>query len=280
MILGFIFQKGFLPFDLIDLENSFVQSIPKSELAFNQEAFYIGRMIALGENFDTNENLDEEQVKRSVAMAAYPWQNSTRFIQSFEKWLVVFSQKIKYFKQEYWAQILHDLIVFNQGTSIAEFYEDVILIDQSTWSEVDKVIAIRTLAKTYWIKDEVFVAHLMIAPQKLGLDEKRYKNLGSSYKVVHINRPSFDLFGTKIEFDFSPKAWMLKLMRHARLLRLLMPHWHKVERRISQDIRDEIRNLVSTNSNPSKRLKELESVKGYREVRYKSASKYLGNSYV
>ena len=33
----------------------------------------------------------------------------------------------------------------------------------------------------------------------------KYQDLGSSFEVVYINRPSFDLFGRKVEFDFSPK---------------------------------------------------------------------------
>ncbi len=126
--------------------------------------------------------------------------------------------------------------------------------------------------KTYWIKDEVFVSHLMISPLKTSVDEANYLELGSSYEVIHINRPAFDLMGKKIEFDFSPRPWMLKIMRHMRLLRLLMPDWHKKEKAISLSVRQ----LLLSDKQTTKKLKELDSIKGYREVRYKMAEKYLG----
>jgi hypothetical protein len=55
-----------------------------------------------------------------------------------------------------------------------------------------------------------------------------------------------------------------------------MTDWHKNEKEISQTIRKEI--LGSKLA--SKRLLELDNIKGYREVRYKYASKYLGKKYV
>jgi indolepyruvate ferredoxin oxidoreductase len=137
-------------------------------------------------------------------------------------------------------------------------------------------VAVRVLAKTYWIKDEVFVSHLMISPLKTNIDKASYQNLGSSYEVVHINRPAFELFGNKIEFDFSPKPWMLKIMRHLRVLRVLMPQWHRIEKSMARDIRTEL----LEKSLQRARLMELDTVKGYREVRYKLAAKYLGKKYV
>jgi indolepyruvate ferredoxin oxidoreductase len=112
----------------------------------------------------------------------------------------------------------------------------------------------------------------MISPLKTSLDNKRYDKLGSSYEIVHINRPSFVLLGKKIEFDFSPKPWMLNLMRHLRLLRVLMPDWHREERAIAEKIRA----LILGEKLPKKKLLELDHVKGYREVRYQSARKFLG----
>ena len=82
--------------------------------------------------------------------------------------------------------------------------------------------------------------------------------------------------GKKIEFDFSPKRWMLKVMRHFRSLRLLMPEWHKKEKEISQQVRKELLEEFPSRS----RLLELDNIKGYREVRYKAASMYLGKKHV
>jgi indolepyruvate ferredoxin oxidoreductase len=116
----------------------------------------------------------------------------------------------------------------------------------------------------------------MISPMKLEQDKQRYKELGTSFEVVHINRPAFVVGGKKIEFDFSPKPWMLKLMRHLRILRLLMPEWHSNEKDIALNVRNEI----LSGSLSRQRLMELDTIKGYREVRYKFANKFLGKKYV
>lgn len=62
---------------------------------------------------------------------------------------------------------------------------------------------------------------------------------------------------------------MLKVMRHMRILRKLMPDWHKEERRLSGIIRREILSKAGEH-----RLRELEQVKGYREIRYSLAAKF------
>lgn len=79
-----------------------------------------------------------------------------------------------------------------------------------------------------------------------------------------------------MEFDFSPRKWMLLVMRHLRILRLILSDWHRTEKEISFAIRDE---LLKKHPH-GKRLRELDTVKGYREVRYKFATKFLGKEYV
>ena len=171
----------------------------------------------------------------------------------------------------YLAQYVHDIIVYDQGAGLATFYQNAIDLKKLYQGE-SLEISLRTLAKTFWIKDEVFVSHLMISPLKVNKDLQNYKDLGTSFEIIHINRPAFELLGKKIEFDFSPKPWMLKIMRHMRILRILMPEWHKEEKKISKSIRE----LILSDSQSLKRLKELDSIKGYRSYRYQNANKYLG----
>src|SRR5690606_34106620 len=131
------------------------------------------------------------------------------------------------------------LIVFDQGKNLASFFENALEL-KKLYSGEELTIALRAVAKTYWIKDEVFVSHLMISPLKTAVDQSRYSDLGTSFEVVHINRPGFVIMGKKIEFDFSPKPWMLKIMKNFRILRMLMSDWHKNEKEISHTIRTEI----------------------------------------
>ena len=173
--------------------------------------------------------------------------------------------------KSYLAHYIHDILVFDLGKGLSDFYQNAIDL-KKLYSGEELTVALRTLAKTYWIKDEVFVSHQMVSPMKLELDKEKYQELGSSFEVVHINRPAFELMGRKIEFDFSPKPWMLHIMKHFRILRKLMPAWHHEERRISASIRKQLLEKVQ----PLKHLKELDSIKGYRQIRYQHAKMYLG----
>lgn len=274
MILGIAYQSGRLPFTVEDLSKAFASAVPKAEFAANWEAFNMGR------DWYTKRDQTQKKVatvdntelwRASAGMAAYPWQSSTKYADLWSSYTKMLSERLPEVSVTHLQQYVHDLIVFDQGKNLGEFYQGALDL-KKLYSGSELLIALRILAKTYWIKDEVFVSHLMISPVKLAADKERYAHLGTSFEVVHINRPSFIVGGKKIEFDFSPKGWMLKLMRHMRVLRMLMPEWHSTEKEISKKTRTEI--LSSTLS--KKRLMELDNIKGYREVRYKFAKKFLG----
>ena len=275
MILGIAFQMGKLPFTLEDLRRALINSVPKAEFDFNWQAFELGReWIAQGKTIqpETKIHLEEdlELMGQSAKMAAYPWQSHDKILNYWKTYTGLLRTLFPHIPELHLAQYVHDLLVFDQGAQWSDFYEAARKV-KDLYPEDDQLIALRALVKTYWIKDEVFVSHQMISPIKKFKDRALYHDLGTSFKVVHINRPAFDLFGKKIEFDFSPRPWMLAIMRHMRILRTLMPQWHKKEREIAQRIRQEVLSRVSR-----QRLKELDSIKGYREVRYEAAKKYLG----
>jgi indolepyruvate ferredoxin oxidoreductase len=277
MVLGIAYQAGKLPFSLNDLEQSFSKSVPKAELSANWEAFMMGRewFLTGKENMpavqDNTGDLDE--LEKSVALVAYPWQRPEKFINLWLSYTNLLKNQFPAIAPFHLGQYVHDLLVYDQGRNLTEFYQSALEIKKH-YQEAELAVALRTLVRTFWVKDEVFVSHLMISPLKTSLDKKRYHDLGTSYEVVHINRPAFEAFGKKIEFDFSPKPWMLKVMRHLRILRKMLPDWHKKERSIASNIRSKIlRGSLS-----SRELKELEAIKGYREVRYKNARQFLGKS--
>ena len=154
---------------------------------------------------------------------------------------------------------------------LAEKYKDLDLLK----------IALATLSKCYFIKDEVFVSHQMLSPLQRDRDNKLYGQLGENFKKTRINRPAFVVFGKKVEFDLSPSDWMLKVMRHSRFLRKLMPSWHEKENRIADLIRGEILESIPQLFAPKQRirLKELDNIKGYRQIRYESAKAVLGDKF-
>jgi indolepyruvate ferredoxin oxidoreductase len=277
MVLGIAYQAGRLPFTLEDLNQALKSSVPKSEITPNWEAFMLGRewYAANQENpieMTVTTTSDQfELIKQSAGMSAYPWQSKEKYSNVLISYTKLMTEHFPSIPKSYLAQYIHDILVFDQGLSLPAFYQNAIDL-KKLYSGEGLSVALRTLAKTFWIKDEVFVSHQMISPLKLQIDKEKYHDMGTSFEVVHINRPAFDVMGKKIEFDFSPKPWMLNIMRHFRILRKLMPQWHQEERRISASIRKQLLEKAQT----LKHLKELDSVKGYREIRYAHAKKYLG----
>jgi len=244
MILGVAFQAGKLPFSLSDLNLAFKNAIPKSEYDSNWEAFSMGRhwYLTSETKIDQNEKsygFDIKAIKESLLFASYPWQRKDKLIGVWDSYLKLLSPHFPQLPENYLAHYLHDILVYDQGKNLAEFYHQAFKIS-SLYENEDKNLALRILVKTFWIKDEVFVSHLMSSPLKLMMDKLNYHQFGSRFEIVHINRPAFDFLGKKIEFDFSPKLWMLKIMRHFRGLRLLLPGWHLNEKKIAAAIRKEL----------------------------------------
>lgn len=272
MVLGLAFQKGLIPFNLKDMENAFKKATPRAEFDNNWKAFQMGRMF-IEAPIEVEEKADQTRLLtlESVKMAAYPWQNNERFELLFTAFEKIFVEKFPELDLSHIHRYLHDLIIFDQGKFLTAFYQDAIELQQKYQGEAFK-IAVRTLARTYFIKDEVFVSQAMISPLKQNEDFYRYYDLGTSFTVKHINRPSFDVGNKKIEFDFSPKPWMLNIMRHMRILRILLTTWHSKEKKINETIRRDLLTGLEM-----KKLKELDSIKGYREVRYKRFTQVYGD---
>ena len=264
MILGAAFQKGLLPFELAEMEDAFKSTMKKAELQNNLAAFTLGRSLTVGKRpmSPINKNLDKTLIlKQSVRESSLFSGHKLEVL--FESSLKKLQQLLPNIEVLYLAQYIHDIIVYDRGERLNYFFGDVIKMTKLYNQDLQKM-ALRTLVKTYFIKDEVFIAHAMISPMRRQKDEDAYKTLGSDFKKTFINRPSFDIGSKKIEFDFSPRPWMLKLMRQARFLRPLLPAWHKLEREIANDIQKKILGSALNYAE----LKHLENIKGYREVRY------------
>jgi indolepyruvate ferredoxin oxidoreductase len=271
MILGVAFQNGLLPFSSIDIEAAFSRTLKKEDLSNNLLAFQMGRSLALGKKIHLNNEvskLDKTIFKLSLKESCFLGASSSidLFEEKFKALEIIFPKINPY----HLGQFLHDIILFDRGVNLDQFFIDARkLVEFYRHDQDDQLLpmALRTLVKTYFIKDEVFIAHQMISPLRRVHDENHYGNLGTHFKKVFINRPSFDIGSKKIEFDFSPRVWMLKSMRHARLLRQILPQWHKREKEISQEVRSYLLKKPLTYTE----LKKIENIKGYREVRYDAA---------
>lgn len=277
MTLGIAYQLGRLPFQLESLREAIKTSVPKAEFESNWEAFEMGREWVLRPNeiVKKEDEISVEDFKHSLKLVALPWQRGERFIEIFSSYLDLMKKQFDFIPTQHLAHYLHDLIVYDQGKNLSHYYQEALNLKKKYSNQEELKIALRVLTKTFWVKDEVFVSHVMVSPIKKNQDKKRYGKLGSSFSVMHINRPSFVVFGKKIEFDYSPKQWQLHFMRHLRILRKLLPEWHKKEREINNVIFQEL----SSTQIDFKRLRELDNIKGYREIRYESAKRFLGRRY-
>lgn len=283
MVLGAAFQQGLFPFSLDDLRNALTKAVKGGEGKNNLQAFEIGRaLIALGEK-EVRAKLVSTEVmpsmmqllKQSLIESCAPWEDHKKILKTWGKETAKLKEFFPVIEEDHLAQYTHDLLVYDRGAKFSHFEKLSKKIAQRFESK-HHAQALRILAKTLFVKDEVFVAHLMISPIKRFADQLRFKNLGTNFKINYINRPSFDLFGKKIEFDLSPKAWMLKGMRHLRVLRAFMPAWHAHERKIAGVIQKDLLALPALHDSQTLRseLQKLENVKGYRDVRYKKADQY------
>lgn len=274
MILGVAFQEGLLPFELKDLEEAFIRTMKKNELQNNLQAFELGRLFGVAKIQQVSTVKDTTRLdllKSSLKESAIV--RGSFYVNLFEKKLEDLQKVLLSFEVDHLAHYLHDLIIYDRGINLDHFIDDckqiyVFYNDSDHDGELLKM-AVRTLAKTYFVKDEVFVSHIMISPMRRVSDIEKYQNLGTGFRKVFINRPSFDVGSKKMAFDFSPRPWMLKGMRHARFLRIILPNWHKLEREFASSIKQKLLKSPLTYSE----LKGLENIKGYRDIRYEVASR-------
>ena len=281
MILGVAFQKGALPFTYENMQEAFRKTMKKGEFENNWYSFQIGRGIVHHGiewvkdklSLRAQERKDVAVYLKSLKESFLPWQSTGFLMKLFDTELVKLEEMFPEVEKRYLCQYLHDIYLYDRGHFSAQFLSDSMMVSQFYKSSDLKFMALRTLAKTYFVKDEVFVAHQMVGPLERMRKNRLFKNIGTSFQVTHINRPHFEFLGMKFEFDINPKDWMLKIMRHMRVLRLIMPKWHRKEKAIAKVIRDQIINKVSKLPEESQytALKKLENIKGYREIRYSKA---------
>ncbi len=285
MILGVAYQAGYLPFSNSNMKKAFKDSMVASEFENNWNAFILGRKAFLmgdekfKEIYDPKEEINFQALifksLKESALISYDW------LEKFKSDLAKLSQIVPSIKEEHLMQYLHDQYIYNRGAKTSLYLDEVQVLSEKYKDQDLLKIALSALSKCYFIKDEVFVSHQMLSPFQRYKDQKLYGELGKSYTKTHINRPSFVVLGKKIEFDLSPSDWMLKVMRHLRFLRLLMPSWHEKEDKIANLIRKEILEMIPQIEHQKQRirLKELENIKGYRQIRYASAKIALGENY-
>jgi indolepyruvate ferredoxin oxidoreductase len=285
MILGVAFQEGMLPFTNENMISAFKLTMRKEEVENNIEAFYFGRDFVIEKRKmngkKSNLQLNTGLYQKSIAESMMPYHHKNIVIEIYLKQVKRLINYLPLINPNHIARYLHDLYIFDRGTHAEEFISKAFELTTRYKNPDNIKIALRCLAKTYFIKDEVMVSHLMISPLHTTYLNNKFTKFSSSFKREFINRPSFDVMGINIEFNINPKVWMLKIMRQLRVLRVLLPSWHKKEKRISKSIRKELMfkiHKIESHTDQYQALMKLDNIKGYRDIRYEKALLKLGSS--
>lgn len=285
VLLGMAFQAGTLPFTVENMRDAFARSVPAAELDSNWQAFVLGRRL-VHEGVDAVTTAfagpakpnDAVLLRESVAQSVPPFGRAGPLLRRFDDGVAVLARLYPEMPAGHHARYIHDLMVYDRGARLDAFLLEAGDLRSLYRDPECRRIALRILARTYFIKDEIFVAHQLVSPVERARRENAYGGLGTGYRIRHLNRPRFELLGHKLELDLRPYPWMLRIVRHLRFLRALMPGVHRCDRVIAARIRQELLEVIpATGGDTRKRLMRLDSIKGYRDVRYQRAEAVLAD---
>ncbi len=285
MMLGVAYQLGFIPVSYKSITWAIRHAIGR-EFERNYRAFNIGRKIVLRPDLfgvaaphevETVEQAIER--KANILMVSSIWgrRNADAYRRMCRESLMQMPQLEDGAKRDYVIR-LFDAIQWGTLPYARGYASRVVKTYQQ--DNVARRYAVTraviwNLAKVMMIKDEVYVAMLYTSPEKYRRDRRRYNvnpANGDKMKYVHLNRPEFDIAGFKVRFHLKGYNWQMRVLRHCRWLRVLMPAWHAREK----SFRDWYTRLVDTCELHEPWLYNLwldiltvpESVTGYREMRY------------
>lgn len=282
IMLGVAYQLGQLPCSLSSLEYG-IQETMGSASAENWQAFKLGRKIVLDAQKQPVAPAREDYhsvVAEKSDLLKRSGKRGERLAQDY--WSIVSHAmseiQIDVHQQRLLAGRIYDLIQY-ENTALAKDYVDRLIRlhrkDRAEFGCAATAAALWNLHRVTAIKDEVYVAYLLTSEEKYARDRERYHidpELGDQVVYRHINRPEFLIGAWKLRFHIKSRPWMLQLMRRAKILRKLLPLWHREEK----EFRDWYYNLaelfVATNSADYQRwltlLRLPEEARGYREIRY------------
>ncbi len=289
MLLGVTFQRGVMPLELEPIKIALKQMVRKSDLQQNLNAFEIGRYLAVNERtqntisqYITESTTESYEVtleeKRKILSEKRRGKHiAASYVQSVEK--IVEKLNLDVNTNRSLAIYIYDLIQFENIEYARKYIEKVEQVHENDNDDNRATKAtIKYLHKVMLIKDEVYVSHLLTSKEKFARDKIRYnvdeKN-GDKIKYLHLNRPHFTVMGFDIERDIDTRNWMLHIMKRMKFLRRWLSKWHAKERAFREWY---IREVIDTFSSDSdldydkhvQAMECVETVRGYREVRYPS----------
>jgi indolepyruvate ferredoxin oxidoreductase len=288
VLLGAAYQKGLLPLQADALHRA-IKAVLPDEAGRNLQAFTVGRQIVVDPNHYALPGAHRrERAGRtySVRVASLRRRRGERTARRFRK--LVLDTRKQLGGAAHDPAFVRALVVamydcFNWGgmhyaKRYAQRIAAVARRDEAEHGYQLTHAAIVNLARVMVIKDEVYVSQLLTSDEKYEHDRMRFNvdpSRGDQILYRHYHRPEFVVFGRHVRFEWRSRDWQLRLMAKLRVLRKLMPGWHKREYRY-RDFFERIVDQVDYQPGRSPReyqrwlaiLRTPETVTGFRDVWY------------
>jgi indolepyruvate ferredoxin oxidoreductase len=289
MMLGIAFQNGYLPLTQQAIEKA-IEKVTRGQGDRNKRAFNIGRKIAVKPDlFVVEYQKDVESARKclrrklNTIRAWYGGKKGQRLARQFR---VLMKQTFRATRgmrvdDELMRDVIiraYDCLIWGGINYARRYCFRLVDIFHKDKAEEDYAITrhvVWRLAQCMLIKDEVYVAAMLTSPEKYKRDRRRFNVNGANgdkIRYKHHNRPEFEIFGKKIQFEWKSRDWQLRLMARARFLRKLMPGWHNKERAFRDWFEQIVDQIDVQNRRDYQRwlavVRTIENVTGFREIRY------------
>jgi len=241
MMLGFAFQKGLIPVSMRSIAWAIRDTI-RAEVRKNLYAFNMGRKLVVQPDLfqgapqrtGWREVLDEkcrctirrhrrgQRLADELRQLAAETVNTTADLPEPLKEAIV----VRLYDCMRWGGM-------GYARRYARHVRDVYENDGAAQGFAATRAVIHTLANAMLIQDAIFAAELSTSPEKYARDREKYNvNPANGDRIVyrHLWHWAPAIGPWAASFDLKVYHWMLKLLRHARFLRKLLPFWHRQER--------------------------------------------------
>ncbi len=243
MMLGVAYQLGFIPVSYKSITWAIRHAVGR-EFERNYRAFNIGRKIVLRpdlfgvaapKEIETVEQAMERKANILKVSSIWGQRNAQEYKRICGDTLEQMAGLAEDVKRDYVIR-LFDAIqwgTLQYGRSYASRVVKTFQQDhREDHYEVTRQV-VWNLARVMMIKDEVYVAMMYTSPEKYKRDRRRFNvnpANGDRIRYLHLNRPEFMIGNFKVRFHLNGRDWQMRVLRHCRWLRKLLPQWHAQRR--------------------------------------------------
>lgn len=240
MMLGTAWQMGLLPLTSDSIESALIDNVKKDARENNLRAFRIGRRMAVEPELSHSPRR-EESLDSLYDEVRHRFNEGSSLAGALESARESITTQFSELPPTDACALLRRYADFLEYDSVSlahsylEIVEKVYRWEGRKQSGGRKLTsaALWSVYKVMAIKDEVWVAHLLTSAAKIAADQARYQvdpRRGDTMEYRHFNRPHFTFLGWDLSWDMTTRNWMLRIMKHMKFLRRLLPGWHRQER--------------------------------------------------